>query len=294
MVTAWATIMQTITIDLMLFTTFGNMLVLDSVFFPIEDILSGLGFMLVLWSRLHVILDRPRLLKALLVYIVFICLPLRVVIVLSAIGPKRYKPRWGLEPWQILRRVEMVVPFTDMALAALYIFLFIKRFRGGGLGTRKRLRRVIVFLVVRELFVIAGDATVVAVWFAKFVLLRWAIGPFLYALKLQVEFLILNSLTSMSKESLELRNISVPTPDVEAAVASRTTHGKAIALEEQPLGSTNAQRTCEDAKIVTEIQTNLASIAESSTRDMELSLSTTSHPERRTSWDAMERKYLGR
>jgi hypothetical protein len=166
----------------MLFTTFGNMFVLDSVFFPIGDILSQLGFMLVLWSRLHVIVDRPRLLKALLAVILFIGLPLRIVVILSAIGPIRYKPRWGIEPWQILRRVEMVIPFMDMALAALYIFLFIKRFRDGGLGTKKTFRRVIGFLIVGELFVIAGDATVVAVWFAKYVLLRWAIGPFLYAL----------------------------------------------------------------------------------------------------------------
>jgi hypothetical protein len=217
--------------DLMLFTTFGNMLILDSVFFPIADTLSGLGFLLVLWSRLHLIMDRPRVLLGLLVFILIIAIPLRIIIILSAIG-KNHRPRWGVEPWQVLRRVEMIVPGTEMALAALYIYLFIKRFGWGRSGGKKSLRRVTWSLVAGELFVIAGDATVVAVWFSGYVLLRWALAPFLYALKLQVEFLILNTLTRLGKESAELRTISVLVPDEEAAAATEVLGGAEI-MDEQ-------------------------------------------------------------
>lgn len=93
------------------------------------------------------------------------------------------------------------------------------------------MRRVIWFLVVGELFVIAGDVTVVTVWYTGFVLLRWAIGPFLLGLKLQVEFLILNSLTRMGKESAELRIISITTPDEESVVVTQAPTRKQLAAE---------------------------------------------------------------
>jgi hypothetical protein len=92
----------------------------------------------------------------------------------------------------------------------------------------------------------------------------------------------------MSKESVELRNISVPTADVEVAAATEAIHGKALEVEGAP-GSGDVQRVPVDEEIVSAV-----SVAESLTRERESSFSTTSHPEKRASWDAMERKYLGR
>ena len=51
----------------------------------------------------------------------------------------------------------------------------------------------------------------------------------MYAIKLLVEFLILNSLTTMSKQSRELRYISTAVPDVESALA---TQASAVETEE--------------------------------------------------------------
>jgi hypothetical protein len=55
-------------------------------------------------------------------------------------------------------------------------------------------------------------------------LLRLGLSPFLYALKLKVEFMVLNRLTSMGKRRIELRHITVLTTGEEdsAAVAETT------------------------------------------------------------------------
>ena len=270
----------------MLFTTFGDMLVLDSVIFPIADLLTGFGFLMVLWSRLHLVVDCPRMLRAILVLIVIVALPLRIVIILAAIGPSRdrHRTRWGVEVWQVMYRLEMLIPVLDICLACLYIFVFANRFRGTSRET-KTSRTVLWLLVIGELLVIAGDAAIMGIWFSGFFLIRWAIGPFVYALKLLVEFLILNSLTRMGEQSRELRYIATFVADEESAAGQQRQHA-----------DTDMNQ---DANVIIEGKKTNDGVLDSNGNgilaiEVMPSASTTSPLERIASLEVLERRYLGR
>jgi hypothetical protein len=61
-------------------------------------------------------------------------------------------------------------------------------------------------LVLAEAFVIVGDVVRITLWYVEVYLLRLVAIPFISALKLKVEFMILNQLTSIGKRRGELRN----------------------------------------------------------------------------------------
>lgn len=269
------------------------MLALDSVLFFTSDLLIGFGFLMVLWSRLHLVMDRPRILYALLGLIFIVAVVLKLFIALATIGspPNRYRPRWGNGVWQVMYRLEVLIPGLEIILAGLYAYLFLTRFRNG--RSDKTFRRSFWLLIIGELFVITGDAAIISVWLSGLVLLKWAIGTFVYALKLGVEMLILNSLTMMSQQQgSDLRHITSLNPDEEAAAMPQ----EPVVIVDMHDGMSRLPENEKQASDEAEQQVSALALmlSPSAAKGKQKASPSATSLERTTSLDVWERRYLGR
>jgi hypothetical protein len=267
----------------MFLTSYGNMMVLGSIIYAIAYIVTYEGFLMVLYSRLHLIVDSPRLLRALLFAIVGLGIPLQIVMTLA--GDRVLSTK----VWNVTFRVEMIFPFSEIALSTLYVFLFI-RFMCQSTGSgNMNIRRTLYLLVGAEIVVLVTDVIGITLWYMGLYLLRLALLPFLYSIKLKVEFMILNRLTGIGKRKSELRNITLSVHEVggEMEVTSPSTFLSATPTLTMDTGLGIELGFNEDD---TRGKTTPTNSIDEITANVEGSGS----PEERESFDEMERRYLGR
>ena len=75
-------------------------------------------------------------------------------------------------------------------------------------------------MILAEVFAMATDLTILTLWWTNMYLAKLMLSPFIYALKLKIEFLVLNRLTSMSRRRVELRHITIENAEGEIAAAN--------------------------------------------------------------------------
>jgi hypothetical protein len=211
-------------------------------------------------------------------------------------------------------RLEFLVTCVEIVLSGCYVWFFAKRFMRDdalpgpeGARMKRELRWTFVLLVLTELFVIAGDIAVVTVWMTGLFLMRLAIDPLIYSLKLKVEFLLLNRLTAMTQQKAELRHISVSTAlemtdgmsesptDAEGVVEKGSTrgghpartNGMALNTVDGAEGGGPGRWQSTKDKQLQVAQRDIASL-----RPVATDSSDVLQP--RESFDSVERRYLGR
>ena len=125
LLTACGIMLYVVVIDIMWFSRFGNMLLLGSVFYYIAGLVIYIGFLMVLWSRLHLILDYPRVLRALQIFILGVLMPLQILLVVGSSGrPQRSTHYFGEDFWHAAIWIDGVYPLTEILLTLIYIILF--------------------------------------------------------------------------------------------------------------------------------------------------------------------------
>jgi hypothetical protein len=193
--------------------------VVANVFYPMAWCFTNTGAIAVLYSRLHLIVNHPRVVRWLGWLLLALGVPLQVILVVASDAARRKTFYLGLGVYKVAPGLETVVNFVEIALVSTYIYFFITKYVKDSdsgfqsIGKGKRLRWTFITLILGELFVVAGDMAIIIAWLKHFYLVRLAIAPFVYATKLKVEFLILNCLTSMTQQRVELRHITVSTRD---------------------------------------------------------------------------------
>lgn len=282
-ITAWGIILYAVVIDLMFFTMIGDMLFLGSILYPLAWILTNTGFLMVLYSRLHLMLDRPRLLKTLLFIILGVGVPLQIFMVVAGTGSPHHL---GDKVWQVTFRLEMIFVFLEIILSALYVSLFFRFLRHLSGVTQKQTNWTLCLLILGEVFVVAGDVAIVTLWYDGLYLLRLALSSFIYALKLKVEFMILNRLTSIKKREMELRLITLSAvgEETSAAVAGADPPSPTMKMEESLEKGVMKQSSAPGSKPALSVE-----IQEISTSPLRYGCK-----ERSGSFDSIERRYLGR
>ncbi|RDI88183.1 hypothetical protein Vi05172_g1813 [Venturia inaequalis] len=284
--TACAIVLYTLTVDIMFLTNSGNMDVLGDIIYPIAVVFTYEGFLMVLYSRLHLIIDSPKILRALLFVILGVGIPLQIVIALA--GDRIL----STNVWVVTFRLEMIFPFSEILLSSLYVFLFIRFMRQSAGAADPHMRRTFYFLVVAEAFVVIMDLVGITLWYMDLYLLRLAVLPLTTALKLKVEFLILNRLTSIGKKKNELRSITVSAHDEEmenselqmASPCTFQSEALTLKVEEKGLGTDIDMR--EDRRKGKKTPTD-------SIREVGTSAASGDGAESE-SLDEMERRYLGK
>jgi hypothetical protein len=158
------------------------------------------GFSLVLHSRLHLIVHNPKLIRLLMVIIVVDAMLVQFpIFIFSFIGAPQYVI--FLKVAYFLSHFEVIFSVQEVLLSSLYIFFFIRFVKQGGSQGSKNLRRTFHLLITAEVIIIVCDITVNILLYLNLYIPRKIILPFIYAIKLQIEFLVLNRLVSSAQNT---------------------------------------------------------------------------------------------
>lgn len=273
----------------MFLTKFGSMEVLGNIVYPISALILYEGFLMVLYSRLHLIINNVKILRALLFVILGIGIPLQIIMVLA--GDRVLDTK----VWVVTFRLEMIFPFSEIVLSSLYVWLFVRFLNQSSGGSRDvHMKRTLYLLVLAESFVVVADVVGITLWYMDLYLLRLVVLPFTSAAKLKVEFMILNRLTGIGKRRNELRDITVSThgeeergdPQLVITPCTFQSEAPTLRVEEKGLGievDMNEHGGVRGDKTPTD-----------SIREIETSNEASRSEEQRDSLDEMERRYLGR
>ncbi|KAF2730247.1 hypothetical protein EJ04DRAFT_400110, partial [Polyplosphaeria fusca] len=172
--------------------------ILTTIICKVGWISNVTGFSVVLWSRLHLIVNNPRILKAVLAMIIFdgICLHTPVVVFEFGLISKHHST--FMYPMEIMERIQQTI-FTlqETIISGLYMFYTV-RFLNDGYASHTR--KVIRMLVCVQALVILFDGGLTAFDYKNMFTLKCTLHPFVYALKLKLEFIVLNQLLSIARK----------------------------------------------------------------------------------------------
>lgn len=174
--------------------------ILTTIICKIGWVSNVTGFSVVLWSRLHLIVQDTRILKGVLAMIIVngICLHTPVVVFEFGLISKHHDTY--VLPMEIMERIQQTI-FTvqETIISGMYIY-FTSRFLNDGYASHTR--NVIRLLVCVQALVIAFDAGLTTFDYMNMFTLKCTLHPFVYALKLKLEFIVLNQLLSIAKKGL--------------------------------------------------------------------------------------------
>lgn len=175
--------------------------ILTTIICKIGWISNVTGFSIVLWSRLHLVVNDPRVLRGVLVMIVVNGLAMHTPIVVFEFGLISRHHAAYMRPMEIMERVQQTI-FTlqESIISILYIF---HTYRFLNSGYAMHTRRVVRLLVLVQAGVIAFDGGLTAFDYKNMFTLKCTIHPFVYALKLKLEFIVLNQLLGLVRNGLQ-------------------------------------------------------------------------------------------
>lgn len=123
-------------------------------------VLNVTGFSIVLWSRLHLVINSPRIRRYILIMILANGVLCHTPIIVFEIGLKSSRFELFQKPMAIMACIQQTVfGLQDCIISALYIY-YTKEFLNSGYSVNTR--RVIILLVLVQVFVMALDACMVA------------------------------------------------------------------------------------------------------------------------------------
>jgi hypothetical protein len=177
------------------------------------------GFALVLYSRLHLITQRTMLLRGLLIMIIINAfvghVPTFVEMIALCIG----KRPLGLLIFRVASYIEIVFAVQECLLASLYIYFFWAYINDVPERVKAKIktetRITFALLVLAYLWVTFTDIMVNVLLFKRIYLARLLCFTLVYAIKLELEFLVLNRLVYISRlkgDALGNQSISISLP----------------------------------------------------------------------------------
>jgi hypothetical protein len=161
------------------------------------------GFSLVLYSRLHLLIRNSKLLRGLLFMVIINALLFHPPVIVGAAytGPNK---KLFL---RIAFSLEIVFALQEVGLAGLYVYSFIRFAKCA--YKEAETRNVLVKLVLAEMVVFSTDVILYVLLYMQYYLPREAIHSFAYAIKLKIEFVVLNSLVQYSRRERTSQHLEI-------------------------------------------------------------------------------------
>jgi len=167
------------------------------------------GFSVVLYSRLHLVIRNQRTLQLVSRDDNHRCIPLP-------------RPHHCLSVWYILQKdTQEISPYMapmervqvlgfsiqEILISSIYIYATLQMLKG---SFNKKIRRTTAFLILIQVIVILCDVVVIALDYAQYFTLKAVIHSFVYAFKLQLEFVILNQFRDVIAKVVSPQEVSMP------------------------------------------------------------------------------------
>ncbi|KAF2008745.1 hypothetical protein BU24DRAFT_456016 [Aaosphaeria arxii CBS 175.79] len=178
-------------------------------------ILMVSGFALVLWSRLGLLFANERVKKYLLYLIIFNGIVWHTILtVFAMIMWDQRGPIFAARPTALYKRVRDVNEIfeyvqicffnsQEILISSIYIYaayVYLRDFSHlGSPSTRAKVRKAIVLLLIIQAIVVFIDAAVITIDLLGLSQLKGMINSFIYCVKLELEFLVLNQLIEISR-----------------------------------------------------------------------------------------------
>lgn len=174
--------------------------ILTTIICKIGWVSNVTGFAIVLWSRLHLVVNNTRVLKGVLAMIIINGIVMHTPIVIFEFGLISKHHDLFIRPMEIMERIQQTVfSLQETIISGLYIYNT-ARFLNGGYATRTR--NVVRLLAGVQALVIGLDAGLTVFDYKNMLTLKCSLHPFVYALKLKLEFIVLNQLLAIVKKGL--------------------------------------------------------------------------------------------
>jgi hypothetical protein len=174
--------------------------ILTTIICKIGWVANVTGFAIVLWSRLHLVVNSDRLLKIVLIIICINAVICHVPIIVCEFGLLSSNRQAYYEVMLVYEKIQQTI-FTvqETAISSMYIY-YTARFLSNGYTMQTR--KVVSLLVAVQITVVALDIGLTVLDFDDMFTLKCTVHPFVYSVKLKLEFIVLNQLQQIVKRGL--------------------------------------------------------------------------------------------
>jgi hypothetical protein len=210
LICTWGVTFHVLGLILKLFAE-GNW-ILSSILFKIGWVGNVTGFAFVLYSRLNLVVRNRKILRAVLCMIITDAFLLHTPIIIFDFGISSPHPGIWIMPMKVMEKIQVTwFSVQETIISLLYIFNtrdFLKH------TYTRQTRRVMKLLIFAQVLSILFDVVLITVDWNNMFTLKVTIHPFVYAVKLKMEFIVLNQLLALIKHGLAPDNF--PAPDEES------------------------------------------------------------------------------
>jgi hypothetical protein len=174
--------------------------------------ITYVSFSMVLYSRLHLVTRNQTVLRGVLYTIIAFALLLNIPSILSLCVPT-LNQRTTL--FQAIYYLNFIPAVQEIALSTMYIYLFFRFARAGSFEPKDKI--TFLLLTVAQLVILVSDVAMIALIYNRCYVLRMMLLPFAYALKLRIEFLVLNRLAGSDRSRQgRARDLAPATEDISS------------------------------------------------------------------------------
>jgi hypothetical protein len=169
------------------------------------------AFSMVLYSRLHLVTRNLTLLRVVIYTIIVVGFLLKIPNIFNICVPTLYR-RHSL--FQTLYYLNIIPGVQEVVLSTMFIYLFFRYARAGSLEPRDKAASV--FLISVQLVILISDVAMITLICVRYNLLRTMLVPFTFALKLRLEFLVLNRLTGSELSRQKIQGLALASVDTRS------------------------------------------------------------------------------
>ncbi|KAF1981554.1 hypothetical protein K402DRAFT_306200, partial [Aulographum hederae CBS 113979] len=191
LITTWGIAGHAIAFIFKLFVP-GHNVIGSTILGKISWVANTTGFSVVLYSRLHLVIRSPGLLRTVLVFIIADAFLFHTPVIVFSFAMDGPNPARWVPYMNVAERIQ-VIGFTlqELVISTIYTYSAAKFLRG---GYSHQLRNILIFLVLAQVLIFSSDMVMVVTDYLDMFTLKASLHPFIYALKLKIEFVVLNQL----------------------------------------------------------------------------------------------------
>lgn len=156
------------------------------------------GQSLVLWSRLHLVVQNPKILRATLIMIIVDAIILHIPGFVLELGSHTSEAAMFTNGFNIFERIQLIgFSIQEVILSVIYSLEAVRLLK---LRPRGHYRGILVQLLVVNLVIVLMDASVIAVQYTGMPDIQFTLKAMVYSVKLKLEYAILNKLVVFAEK----------------------------------------------------------------------------------------------
>ncbi|KAJ5623927.1 hypothetical protein N7510_000236 [Penicillium lagena] len=155
------------------------------------------GQSVVLWSRLHIVEQNSKVLRAVLFMIIINAILLHVPIIVLMFGAVSAKSAQFLRGYRIMEHIQLIgFCIQELIISTIYVWDTAKLLR---LRPRARLNSILHQLLIINIVIVILDVAIVAIEYRGYYAIQVMFKPVAYSIKLKLEYAILGKLVSITR-----------------------------------------------------------------------------------------------